>query len=93
MYFYVQRLYQSSSFMLQREFRVRTNCRKGSQLSTVERLMRKYRLSRCPNGHGSANSAFFGPKQNRSLQTFLQILQLSIVLDSFCSQIAALPLW
>jgi hypothetical protein len=70
MYFYVQRLYQSGSFMLQREFRVRINCRKGPQLSTVERLMRKYSLSRCPNGHGSANSPFSCPKQNRSLQYF-----------------------
>jgi hypothetical protein len=35
MYFYVQRLYQSGSFMLQREFRVRINRRKGPQRSTV----------------------------------------------------------
>jgi hypothetical protein len=64
----VQRLYQSGSVMLQREVRVRINCRKGPRRSTFERLMRKYSLSRCTNGHGSANIAFFCPKQNRSLQ-------------------------
>jgi hypothetical protein len=62
--------------MLQREVRVRINCRKGPQRSTVERLRRKYSLSRCPKGHGSANSAFFCPKQNRSLQPFFADLSV-----------------
>jgi hypothetical protein len=70
----MQRHHQSGSVMLQREVRVRINCRKVSQRSTVERLMRKYSLSRCPNGHGSANSTVFCPKQNPSLQHFVAYL-------------------